>query len=148
MSEPTSLMFKIKEVLTYGLILAVGLGIGLGVKQGYAWYNAAPAYIEMDTSAHFANTNEKVVVYSTQWCPYCKKTRDYLTANKIAFVERDIETGDETTKALYTSIGAEGIPQIVVGNKIITGFNLSMLQPELKRLSLLYLLIIKKPHLL
>ncbi|MFT4925288.1 MAG: glutaredoxin [Phenylobacterium sp.] len=137
MTKQTSLMFKIKEVMTYGLILAVGLGIGLGVKQGWAWYNAAAPYIETDTSAHFANTAEKVVVYSTDWCPYCKKTRDYLVANNVAFVERDIENGDEATKALYSTIDAQGIPQIVVGNKIITGFNLAVLTPELKRLNLL-----------
>ncbi|MFT5161993.1 MAG: glutaredoxin 3 [Alteromonadaceae bacterium] len=137
MTTQTSLLFKIKEVMTYGMILAVGLGIGMGVKEGWSWYNAAPAYVEMDTSAHFINTTEKVVVYSTQWCPYCKKARDYLTDNNIAFVERDIEMGDAGIDALYRSTGAQGIPQIVVGNKIITGFNLSVLNPELKRLQLL-----------
>lgn len=138
MTTPTSLMFKVKEVITYGLILAVGLGIGIGVKEGWAWYNAAPAYIQTDTSAHFANTtNEQVVVYSTQWCPYCKKARAYLTENNIPFVERDIEQGDANIDALYSSIGAQGIPQIVVGNKIITGFNLTILKPELERLELL-----------
>ncbi len=137
MTTQTSLMFKIKEVLTYGLILAVGLGIGLGVKQGWAWYNAAPPYIQTDTSAHFVNTSAKVVVYSTEWCPYCKKTRDYLTANNIAFVERDIEKGDAHIDSLYASIGAQGIPQVVIGDKIITGFNLAVLQPELKKHQLL-----------
>lgn len=137
MTTQTSLMFKIKEVLTYGLILAVGLGIGLGVKQGWAWYNSAPAYIETDTSAHFVNTSEKVVIYSTQWCPYCKKAREYLTAQNIPFDERDIEQGDIKIDTLYGSIGAQGIPQIVVGNKIITGFNLSLLNSELRKLKLL-----------
>lgn len=128
---------KIKEVFSYGLILAAGLAIGLGVKEAWVWYNAPPPYIQTDTAAHFAGTHEKVVMYSTEWCPYCKKTRDFLTNNNIPFVERDIEKGDAHIDALYHSIGAQGIPQIVIGDKIITGFNLSVLKPELEKQQLL-----------
>ena len=137
MSETSSFGDKIKEVLQYGLILAVGLGIGLGVKQGWAWYNTPPAFVETNTSAHFANVEEKVIIYSTSWCQFCKKTREYLDSNNIAYEDRDIEKGDTKTDQLYASIGAQAIPQIVVGNKIISGFNLKLLSAELKAQKLL-----------
>ena len=137
MSTSSSMMDKIKEVMQYAVILAVGLGIGLGVKEGLAWYNTPSPYIEMDTKAHFANVDEKVVLYSTSWCQFCKKTREYLAANNIPFEDRDIEKGDEAIDQLYSSIGAKGIPQIVVGNKVINGFNKTLLVQELKAQKLL-----------
>ena len=70
--------------MTYAIIIAVGLGIGLGVKEGWAWYNQVPASVETNTSAHFANTDEKVVLYTTQWCVYCKRTKEYLVSNNIS----------------------------------------------------------------
>lgn len=137
MSEKTSFMAKIKEVLSYAVILAVGLGIGLGVKEGWAWYNTPAPYIETDTSAHFANVDTKIVIYSTSWCQFCKKTREYLESNNIAFEDRDIELGDASIDQLYQSIGAKAIPQIVIGNKIINGFNREVLSAELKAQKLL-----------
>jgi glutaredoxin len=137
MSTQSSMMDKIKEVMQYAIILAVGLGIGIGAKEGWAWYNTPAAFVETDTSAHFANINEKVVVYSTSWCQFCKKTREYLIANNIPFEDRDIEKGDAAIDQLYQSIGAKAIPQIVVGNKIISGFNQVLLAQELKALKLL-----------
>ena len=133
----TSLITKIKEVLTYGMIIAVGLGIGLGAKEAWAWYNKVPAYIEINTSAHFANVDEKVIIYSTQWCPYCKRAKEYLVSNNISFFERDIESGDKIINQLYGSIGSEGIPKIVIGDKIINGFNTAVLRQELEKQKLL-----------
>ncbi len=132
MSEKSSFADKIKEVLQYAVILAVGLGIGLGVKQGYAWYTTPEPFIITDTAPHFANVDTKVVVYSTKWCQFCKKTREYLVSNNIPFIDRDIEVGDEKIDMLYQSIGAKAIPQIVVGDKIISGFNQQLLAAELK----------------
>ena len=84
MSDTKSFLEKVKNVVSYAAIIGIGLGVGLAANEGWAWYNKAPEYFQVDTSAHFENTNEKVIVYSTQWCPYCKKTKEYLTANNIA----------------------------------------------------------------
>lgn len=128
---------KIKEVLQYGIILAVGLGIGLGIQKGYQWYTAPAPYIETNTAPHFANVEPKVVMYSTSWCQFCKKTREYLESNNIAYVDRDIEIGDKQIDALYSTIGAQAIPQVVIGNKIISGFNRQLIETELKAQKLL-----------
>ncbi|QQX81259.1 hypothetical protein JK628_05145 [Shewanella sp. KX20019] len=128
---------KIKNVASYALIIAVGLGLGLGAKQGWQWYNQVPAYVDINTQAHFEKTNNKVVIYTTQWCPYCKKAKEYLTENNIAFTERDIEQGDAATDELYSSIDLAGVPKIVIGNRIINGFNQSLLATELTKHNLL-----------
>lgn len=137
MSKQSSFLTKIKEVISYALIIGVGLGIGLAGKSAWEWYNQVPAYIETDTREHFANVSNKVVVYTTQWCTFCKKTKAYLTENNVAFLERDIELGDANIDQLYQSIGSPGIPKIVIGNKIINGFNLNLIKQELGEQALL-----------
>ena len=137
MSEQSSFADKIKEVLQYAIILAVGLGIGLGAKQAWTWYNTPPAFVETNTAPHFANVEQKVVIYSTSWCKFCKATREYLEANNIPYIDRDIEKGDELTDQLYATIGAKAIPQVVIGNKIISGFNKGLISEALKAQNLL-----------
>ncbi|MCJ8272865.1 MAG: hypothetical protein MJK04_26145 [Psychrosphaera sp.] len=134
---PSSFKSKIKEVATYAVLLGFGLSAGFGAKKAYAWYNEAPAYVETNTAAHFANTEQKVVVYSTQWCPFCTKAKQFLTDNNIEFEERDIEKGGQKVSALFNTIGTPGIPKIVIGNKILTGFNPTLLEAELKQQQLL-----------
>lgn len=128
----TSFSNIIKNIFSYGFIVAVGLGAGLGVKYGLDWYNQVPGFVKVDTQAHFKNTEKKVVIYTTQWCPYCKKTKEYLKAHNVDFTERDIEQGDQSVDALFSSIGYPGIPKIVVGDVIINGFNASLIAQELK----------------
>ena len=63
----------------------------------------------------------KVTMYSTQWCGYCKKARDYFQENNIAFVEYDIEDNDKARQD-YKALGGRGVPLIVVGKKAMSGF--------------------------
>ena len=131
MSGQSGIFAKVKEVLSYALIIGVGLGIGLAGKSAWQWYNQVPAYVETDTRDHFADVSDKVIVYTTQWCGFCKKTKAYLTENNIAFLERDIEKGNSEIDELYQSIGYPGVPKVVIGNKIINGFNQVLIAKEL-----------------
>lgn len=63
----------------------------------------------------------RVVIYSTQWCAYCKQTRRFLDSKGIAFQEYDIETSGEGHKA-YEALGGRGIPMIDVNGTLIRDF--------------------------
>ena len=39
--------------------------------------------------------DSKVILYATSWCGYCKKTRELLNDNNIAYFEYDIEKSQE-----------------------------------------------------
>ncbi len=65
---------------------------------------------------------EKVVMYSTTWCGYCKKARRYFGANKIRYKEYDVENSAKG-KRDYKKLGAKGIPVILVGKKRLNGFS-------------------------
>jgi len=68
--------------------------------------------------------SHKVVMYSTDWCGYCKKARRYFRQQSIAFTEYDIEK-DTRARARYKKLGATGVPVILVGNKRMNGFSVS-----------------------
>ncbi len=65
---------------------------------------------------------KKVIMYSTQWCGYCKKAKKYFRKNRIAYTEYDIEKS-ESAKRRYKKLGATGIPVILVGKKRMNGFS-------------------------
>lgn len=65
---------------------------------------------------------EKVIMYSTSWCGYCKKAKKYFQANNIPFSERDIETSKKA-KSEYDKLGGKAVPVILVGKKKLQGFN-------------------------
>lgn len=66
--------------------------------------------------------NNKVVMYSTTWCGYCKKARNYFIANKIPFEEYDVEN-TERGRRDYKKLNAKGVPVILVGKQRLNGFS-------------------------
>lgn len=70
------------------------------------------------------NTGNRVIMYSTSWCTYCSKAREYFAANNIDFEEFDIEKSTSTRQE-YERIGGRGVPVILVGDQRLNGFNVS-----------------------
>lgn len=72
-----------------------------------------------DFSARHA---EGVVLYATDWCGYCKKTREFFAQHQIAYVEYDIEKSAEG-KAQYDQLHGSGIPLVVIKGEVLRGYN-------------------------
>ncbi len=68
------------------------------------------------------NSGGKVVMYSTDWCGYCKQARKYFEQQSISFTEYDIEKNSRA-RAQYAKLGATGVPVILVGKKRMNGFS-------------------------
>lgn len=66
--------------------------------------------------------NDKVVMYSTTWCGYCKKARKYFIANKIPFEEYDVENTEKGRRD-YKKLNAKGVPVILIGKQRLNGFS-------------------------
>jgi glutaredoxin len=72
---------------------------------------------------HFdANGRAEVVMYATQWCPYCKKQREYFADNDIPYREVDAEATEEN-KARYAAFEAGGYPLTYVGYRRFEGYH-------------------------
>jgi glutaredoxin len=93
-------------------------------------YNAAEA--AAPTAGVAANTTE-VIVYSAEWCGYCKKAMAWLGKKGIPFVEKDVEKdpgADRELKQKLKAAGmrAGGVPVIDVRGKLVVGFDRGRLQ--------------------
>ena len=72
----------------------------------------------------------KVIVYSTEWCPWCVKLKEWLKENKVKFTEKDVEADEAASEEMLKKTGGdERVPVADVDGKIIKGFDV----PELKK---------------
>ena len=73
----------------------------------------------------------KVIVYSTQTCPWCQKTKDFLKQNKIDFKEIDVGNDEKAAKEMMDKSGQMGVPVIDIDGTIIQGFDEAKLKKAL-----------------
>lgn len=69
-----------------------------------------------------------VTMYSTTWCGVCRKARDFLGKEGIAFVEKDVEkdpgaAAELAAKARAAGVDASGVPVFDVGGTLMPGFD-------------------------
>lgn len=72
----------------------------------------------------------KVDVYTTPTCQWCKKTKEFLKANKVSFKEHDA-TNEKVSKELVEKSGQMGVPVTIVDRKVIVGFDEGKLKQAL-----------------
>ena len=63
-----------------------------------------------------------VKIYSTSWCPSCVSSKRLLEDNNIEFEEINIEELEMSREQLYDITGGMSVPQIVINEKSIGGF--------------------------
>ena len=78
-----------------------------------------PAYLNNPLGSQGSG---EVIMYSTEWCPYCQKARRYFKRNKIPFREYDVETSKKGRRD-YKALRARGVPVILIGHKRMNGFS-------------------------
>lgn len=73
------------------------------------------AYLPEDNSS-------KVIIYTTDWCPYCVALRKTLNQYEIPYKDYNTET---TLSGLlgYLIIGGHGVPVTVIGNRVLHGYD-------------------------
>ena len=63
----------------------------------------------------------KVVMYATDWCPYCARARRLLEDKGIAFEEIDVEARPEARAEMMARSRRHTVPQIFVGGTHVGG---------------------------
>lgn len=93
------------------IALVLGIYLNWGSLQGDS--SVASSYIDADA---------EVVLYATEWCGYCQKTRELLADNNIPYVEYDIERSEQGFRE-YKSLGGRGVPVVNVKGTVIHGYS-------------------------
>jgi glutaredoxin len=104
------------------VILLIGVAVGFG-----------RPLLQPQQSAHAAvgeqTLQPEVILYSTAWCGYCRKAREFFAANGIRYIEYDIEK-NSAAQSEHRRLGGKGVPLITVGDDVIKGYN----EPALREL--------------
>ncbi len=82
---------------------------------------------------------KKVIIYSTDWCAFCKQAEKFLDSKDVAWVDYDIEKDQQAHDELMEKIGGNfrGVPVIDVDGEIILGFDRTKLTAAIKNAGLL-----------
>jgi len=71
---------------------------------------------------------EKVTVYSTQNCPYCRMAKAFLEKNGVEFRNIDVSEDRVAAEEMVKLSGQFGVPVILVDKEVIIGFDAQRLK--------------------
>lgn len=66
---------------------------------------------------------KQIKIYTTSWCPYCKLAKNLLNDRGLDFQEIDLEEKGLTRDELEKITGERTVPQIVVDDEPIGGYD-------------------------
>lgn len=73
----------------------------------------------------------EVKVYTTSTCPWCVKTKEWLTEHKVKFKEINVSKDQKAAQFMVEKTGQRGVPVIEIGDKFIVGFDEEELEAAL-----------------
>lgn len=111
---------RIKQYVPVALFVVVALLMGVGLHKGFK--QSSEPLVDPSHPKVQANDLPAVVLYSAEWCTYCKAAKSYFGSRQVPFIERDIEKSAQAAQA-YRRLGGQGLPLITVNQHIIRGFD-------------------------
>jgi glutaredoxin len=110
-------------------VFLLALAAGTLVAADVLAERSAQAAATVGATAHAVD----VVMYATKDCPYCAKTREYLTEKGVKWDERDIDASPAAA-AEFKAKGGVGTPLVLInGEKVVEGFDKAKLDEALKK---------------
>jgi glutaredoxin 3 len=74
---------------------------------------------------------KEVKVYSTPTCPWCKKAKQWLDANKIAYQDFNVAQDSAARQEMIKKSSQTAVPTIIIDGDIVIGFNEPVLKEKL-----------------
>jgi glutaredoxin len=65
----------------------------------------------------------KVVMFATNWCPYCAKAREVFAQKGVRYTEVNVEMDGRGAEYQKETFGSTGVPLIVIGNRVMMGWD-------------------------
>ncbi|MGO9214354.1 MAG: glutaredoxin family protein [Syntrophales bacterium] len=100
--------------------------------------DTAPPSVKESRPSFESKRKADVVLYTTSWCPYCRKARDYLRSQGIDFIEDDIEKDKEAAIRKRQLDNSGGVPFAVINGRSIRGFSASAYEKGATRINWIY----------
>lgn len=103
MTRPNLIVFA-------GILILLGLWV-----NRHQMMNSPRMVADLDLDA-------PVIMYSTSWCGYCAKARDWFEQHDVQYVEYDVEKSVEGATQ-YRQLHGRGTPLLVIGDEVIQGYS-------------------------
>lgn len=70
-------------------------------------------------------SKNEVVIYSTEWCAFCRTLKQYLNSKNIAYTEKDIDADEAAKDELLKKCDGtfQGVPTTDFDGEIVVGFD-------------------------
>ena len=121
----TRLILTLAALLLTASLAGAGISPRLPLSQPQTSTNSeqpAPAPVLLAAAAKQERFDGTVELYVTSWCGYCKKALEYVKSNNIKYVAYDIEK-DAAANQRYKEMGGHGVPFIVIGKNMMSGYS-------------------------
>lgn len=66
---------------------------------------------------------KKVVVYTTDWCPFCVRAKGLLDHKGVAYEEIDVANDDAAREKMIAASGRRTVPQVFIDDRPIGGYD-------------------------
>ncbi len=66
---------------------------------------------------------KEVTIYTTPTCHFCHMAKDYFAEKGVEYTEHDVSTDLEARQEMMNKSGQMGVPQIVIGEELVVGFD-------------------------
>lgn len=80
-----------------------------------------------------SRSSTAVIIYTAEWCPYCRQLRAHLKANGIPAREYDVEKSFQGGMGFWALRG-KGVPISAIGPDVVYGFDLERINRSLSKL--------------
>ena len=77
--------------------------------------------------------SKEIVLYTTEWCPYCNSLRKHLNNHNIEFKEYDIEKSLSGIAGFW-ALRIRGVPVSVIGPEVVYGYDIDKINLALIQL--------------
>ncbi|MBI2452548.1 glutathione S-transferase N-terminal domain-containing protein [Candidatus Pacearchaeota archaeon] len=72
-----------------------------------------------------------ILIYSTPYCPWCRRAKEFLKEHKIKFKNIDVSSNEKYAREMIQKSGQMGVPVIDINGEIIIGFDEERLKKAL-----------------
>jgi glutaredoxin 3 len=62
-----------------------------------------------------------VTIYTSDWCPYCRRAKELLTRKNLAFSEINVEDQPQFREQMISRSHRHTVPQIFIGDRHVGG---------------------------
>lgn len=125
-----------KQAIQLLLTAIISAALVIGVVHIFKLANKPDSEVIIgDYSTYGVSIENPVVIFTREGCVYCEMLVNYLSKNNIEFIDKNISSPQ--IKAAYEQLNKNVTPIVLIGDKLITGYQKRTINHELIKLGLL-----------